>query len=243
MSALAHHIEAAGVPTAVLSLVREHTEAIKPPRTLWVPFPLGRPFGPPRETAFQQDVLRALLRVFSEPCGPVIIDYPHDAPGTSADDELWACPLPLPPPGQDESSLESQVLEELGLLDPWYEVARRETGGTAVGLSGLDIETAARLLTSVAQGVFPSEAPPGARAELPPLVRFAADDLKAFAIEAALAQPAAGTPTPESLHDWLFEQTSLGEALHRAREVLAATEDRAWRALSRQLVPAARIRR
>jgi hypothetical protein len=39
-----------------ISLVREHTEKINPPRALWVPFELGRPVGPPDEPAFQRRV-------------------------------------------------------------------------------------------------------------------------------------------------------------------------------------------
>ena len=41
MGALALYIEDEGVPTVGLSLVREHTAALKPPRALWVPFMLG----------------------------------------------------------------------------------------------------------------------------------------------------------------------------------------------------------
>ena len=61
MGGLAHIIETAGLATVGISLVREHTAAMKPPRTLWVPFPLGRPLGEPNDEAFQLDVLRAVL--------------------------------------------------------------------------------------------------------------------------------------------------------------------------------------
>jgi D-proline reductase (dithiol) PrdB len=45
VSALAHFIEDEGIATTGISLVREHTAGYRPPRFLWVPFPLGRPFG------------------------------------------------------------------------------------------------------------------------------------------------------------------------------------------------------
>jgi len=35
-----------------VSLIREQTAAIRPPRALWVPFMLGRPFGVPNDPAF-----------------------------------------------------------------------------------------------------------------------------------------------------------------------------------------------
>ena len=59
MSALAHFIERAGVATVCISLVREQTEKVNPPRALWVPFPLGRPVGVPGDADFQKAVMRA----------------------------------------------------------------------------------------------------------------------------------------------------------------------------------------
>ena len=53
MSALAHMIEARGIATVVIGLVRPHLETIRPPRALFVPFELGRPLGAPEDAAFQ----------------------------------------------------------------------------------------------------------------------------------------------------------------------------------------------
>ena len=68
------------MPTTQISLIREHTEKIKPPRALWVPFELGRPIGVPDDTAFQTRVVAAALELFDAPSGPVLMDYPEDAP-------------------------------------------------------------------------------------------------------------------------------------------------------------------
>jgi tripartite-type tricarboxylate transporter receptor subunit TctC len=38
VGALGRWFEEEGIPTTQISLVREHTEAIQPPRALWVPF-------------------------------------------------------------------------------------------------------------------------------------------------------------------------------------------------------------
>ena len=51
VGALGHYLERGGVPTTQISLIREHTERIRPPRALWVPFELGRPFGVPHDAA------------------------------------------------------------------------------------------------------------------------------------------------------------------------------------------------
>ena len=81
MSALAHYFEDEGIATTGISLVREHTAGYRPPRFLWVPFPLGRPFGAPDEPAFQSRVLRAALALLERDDGPVILeDFPDDAP-------------------------------------------------------------------------------------------------------------------------------------------------------------------
>jgi hypothetical protein len=42
VGALGHFLEREGIPTTGISLVREHTEKIRPPRALWVTFELGR---------------------------------------------------------------------------------------------------------------------------------------------------------------------------------------------------------
>ena len=95
---LAHFIEDEGIATTAISLVREHTERIRPPRALWVPFELGRPLGAPDAPDFQREVLRAALALLERPAGPVIEDYPHEAPLASATADGWACPVALPAP-------------------------------------------------------------------------------------------------------------------------------------------------
>ena len=61
MGALANFIERAGVATASISLIREQSEAVRPPRALWVPFALGRPLGSADDPEFQKQVMRAAL--------------------------------------------------------------------------------------------------------------------------------------------------------------------------------------
>lgn len=80
MGALGHYLEEEGVATTQISLIREHTESIRPPRALWVPFELGRPLGRPGDAGFQLDVLRAALILLESPTGPVLRDYPGEAP-------------------------------------------------------------------------------------------------------------------------------------------------------------------
>ena len=61
MGGLAHVIEGEGIATTHISLIREHTERMKPPRALAVKFELGRPFGAPNLSDFLRSVLHECL--------------------------------------------------------------------------------------------------------------------------------------------------------------------------------------
>ncbi len=244
MGGLGHYLEGAGVATTSISLVREQTERIKPPRALWVPFELGRPFGPPNDPDFQRDVLRAALGLLARPEGPVLADYPHEAPAGTADEAPWACALPLPPqppPDTEAEALRAQLLAEAALLHPWYDEAGRRTGRTSVGVSGLgasDLVAMVEPLLALATGGAPA-APAGTDLpDMPVGLRYLTDDLKAFYFEAAAAQPGP-RPSSHNLSDWLFGETVLGDVLYRARDILAAREDQGSRRTAGVLVPGA----
>ena len=93
MSALGHYLEEEGIATAAIALIRPQAENTRPPRALWVPFELGRPFGPPGDPAFQKRVIRAALRMLVEDGEPVrIIDFPDDDPRAQPD-PAWRPPF------------------------------------------------------------------------------------------------------------------------------------------------------
>ena len=54
---------------------------------------LGRPFGAPNAPDFQRSVLRALLALFERPSGPVLEDFPDDAPTAEARETAFVWPL------------------------------------------------------------------------------------------------------------------------------------------------------
>ena len=69
-------IEKAGIPTVALSLLREIAEKVGPPRTLFVPFPLGYPLGRPFDPELQTRVVLAALQMLSvHPDAPLIKDF------------------------------------------------------------------------------------------------------------------------------------------------------------------------
>ena len=69
-------IEKAGIPTVSISLLKEVTEKVRPPRALFVDLPLGYPLGRPNDTSGQKTILAAALRLleFEGPL-PVIKDF------------------------------------------------------------------------------------------------------------------------------------------------------------------------
>ena len=122
-----------------------HTEVIQPPRALWVPFDLGRPFGTSGDAVFQRRVISAVLALFERESGPVLEDFPEDAPGEAPSDaEGWSCPVALgAPPAADAKvgSLKAALLQEFHKLRPWCDVACQvRDGRTIVGVSQMAID-------------------------------------------------------------------------------------------------------
>ena len=122
---ISHYLQRNGIPTTTISLIREHTEYARQPRALWVPFPLGRPFGVADDPDFQRDVLRSALRLLETTTEPTIADYPHDAPDGGGEG-VWACSVVLPEP--EVSDLEAAAPRRSRLAQT---VVRRSPGADA----------------------------------------------------------------------------------------------------------------
>jgi hypothetical protein len=65
-------IERAGITTVSISLLREVTEVIKPPRSLFVPLPMGYPLGAPNDRELQHLVIAAALALLERNDVPVL---------------------------------------------------------------------------------------------------------------------------------------------------------------------------
>lgn len=65
-------VEYAGITTVSISLLREITEKIRPPRALSVPFPLGYPLGEPNNAELQTRIIRAAFALLSRNDCPVL---------------------------------------------------------------------------------------------------------------------------------------------------------------------------
>ena len=244
MCALSHYIERGSqgrVATTGISLIRRHPEGMKPSRSLWVPFPLGRPLGSPDQPDFQRDVLLSALQLLESATEPTIADYPHDAPTTG--DDQWACAIAISPPepANETESLRDQLVAEIRQLAPWHGESLKRRGRTTVGISGASVdqmEQLAELLANFATGQEPSDGEIDWNHPMPARLKFASDDLRAFYHEAATAQPGASFPTDADLNDWLFNRTLLGAVLRQIVGRMRESDDRRVAGMVIGMIPA-----
>lgn len=67
-------IERAGIPTVSLSLLREVTAILRPPRALVVPFAFGYPLGRPHDAALQHRIIKQALDLLPSQAVPLLTD-------------------------------------------------------------------------------------------------------------------------------------------------------------------------
>ena len=224
--------------------MRENTEQIRPPRALWVPFPLGRPFGAPHDPGFQREVVRAALALLERGDGPVILeDFPKDAPGQydEADMEGMVCPVRLPRPDQTgQSAIIIDIQREMAQLAPWRERFLAANGRTIVGISGMAIDEAVAFLGAVLETGRIDRVDDG---DLGMAVRNATEDLRNWYVEAASARPG-GAASAEQLADWFWGDTAAGAAILALHPVAVASDNITLRHVGeRALVPRAQQHR
>jgi hypothetical protein len=223
VSALGHFIEEEGIATVAIGLIRPQIENTKPPRALWVPFELGRPFGPPGDSGFQKQVIGAALQMLVEGGGPVrIADFAQDDPRERPDPD-WRPPVTEPSAEAADAALAGPVKTEVARLAQAYDRALKARGRTTVGLSGLSVTEAAHYLARWLDGEMPES--PVADMSPPLALRFAIDDLKAYYLEAALSP--GSRPSSRQQSEWLWRQTALGRALFALRRThMEAADER-----------------
>ena len=240
MGALANYIERAGIATASVSLIREQSEAVQPPRALWVPFALGRPLGTADDPEFQKQVMRAALGMLASATGPTITDYPIEAP-EEADVDSWVCPVNFPV--TESTTFTDRLQAEVARLAPWSAETRTARGRTLFGATGAsvdEVDAVARALGIVADSGDVLTAPDVGvnwKFEMPLLLRHLADDLRTFYHEAIAAQPGPDAPNHEALSTWIFAGTALGEAMQTIARHLTAYDTRKAKFVRGLIIP------
>lgn len=190
----------------------------------------------PNDPDFQKRVLRACLGLLDAPAGPVLEDYSEDVPADAQPSDMtgMVCPIDLPPLPSDDSARAQSLLDEIGRMAPWYDMAVSERRRTTVGISGLEIPDAARFLADFIDD--PSTLSPRDDLEIGIMLKYTCEDLKAFYSEAMSAQP--GMSTSLAVEHWLWNETALGASLWQLREANTDNEDDKTRCFAqRTLVP------
>lgn len=225
---LSHYIEEEGVPTTGLSLVRLHTEIIKPPRSVWVPFEFGRPLGAPNNPEFQKKVLLTALRLLESSQRPaILVDFPEKAPISAEEAVTLACPYVPKEEETNPTELEKfcQAFKtEMASLRPWYDLARQRHQRTTVGASRLPVEELPGFICSFLTESQPKN--PRQDVSLAFELRYAADDLKAYYNEAVTAQPGMATSDSQALAGWFWKDTVAGKVLLAVREACLKSADK-----------------
>ena len=157
MCGLAHYFESEGLSTVLVGFVREHIEAIRPPRALFLDFPMGRGMGKPNDRLFQKKVIREAFSLLDTDSGPVISDFPEVI--LVKDGRMgYALPPDLVLSVEDIGDVDAVLAEvkaEIADLRPDYETAVAARGRTTVGASGLDIEEFAPFVAGFLNGEIP----------------------------------------------------------------------------------------
>ena len=224
MCGLAHYFESEGLATVLVGFVREHIEAIRPARALFLDFPMGRGMGKPNDPDFQKRVIRAAFKLFETSSGPVLEDFPETIPvlngrmGYALPPELVLNPDDI----GDVDELVASVSQEMDALRDDYEAAVLSRGRTTVGASHLRIDDLAPFIARFIKG----EIPKSPRKGLPaiPLLKLAVEDLEAYYTETRTYRDK--IDNLELMGSWFWENTSAGRLLLSLEAVSLVSSDR-----------------
>ncbi len=198
--------------------MREHTEKIKAPRALFVPFPYGLAVGHPNDAAEQRRVLDMAFAMLDEPHGPVLRDYP--------DDERDEGGAPLQASQIERRPVTMDLATEVTAMRRYWETWESREGRTGVGVSRVKPERfrgVIRFLEAYERGEDEdaTDRPPEvSRLEF---VRLAVLDLRTMYVEARLVTHP--HETSDERQRWLWGETTLGDFIRRLAETMGASGD------------------
>lgn len=224
MCVLANYFESRGFTTVLVGFVREHIEVVKPPRALWLNFPMGRPMGKPNDSDYQTKVIRAAFALLAQSSGPVLEDFPDVIP--VRDGRMgYALPVELVIAKDDIGDVVQLVTEieaEMEALREPYEAAVAARARTTVGASELPIQEFVPFIAEFVKG----NKPKSPRKGLPPvpLLKLVAEDLAAYYTEARTHRD--NIDDIELLGKWFWEETKAGQLLLWLEAVSLESDDK-----------------
>ena len=227
MCVLAHYFESAGLATVLVGFVREHMQALTPPRALWLDFPMGRPLGKPNDPDFQKKIIRSAFSLYDKQTGPVLEDF-EEIIAVQGGRMGYALPPDLVC-GKDDvgdvDALLTEVQAEVAALSEAYEAARTTRGRTTVGASEVPIAELAPYISVFVRG----DKPGSPRKGVPPipLLKLVVEDLNAYYTEARTHRD--GIDDIEEMGKWFWEETRAGQLLLWLEAISLESEDRVLR--------------
>ena len=219
---VARRLEEAGLVTVGISLVREHTEKLKPPRALWVPFPFGLPLGHPDDLVEQRAVLDAALALLDEPEVPVLRDYAGELAEGETGTSIQASAV-------EPATVPLDLADEVTMMRRYWEQWTDRAGRTAVGVSGVapvKFRGVVRFLEAYVEGGA-RDLPERGDTALPLFVRYCVDDLRVLYLEARLVMKPGETQA--DTQRWFWGETALGSFLRTLRDAMNGSDDEVMR--------------
>jgi len=217
---IARVLEERGISTVAVSLVREHTVKIKPPRAVWVPFPFGISIGHRNDAAEQRAVLDLAFSTLDAPAGPVLVDF-IARPRNERASPLQASDVPL-----EEHAGTIDLAAEVEAMRSRWEL-RPAAPHSHIGASGVAPAQFGAMLAFLQAYAAGDDAADyaGRPAEVSQVqfLRYAVEDLRVLYLETRMhEQP------DESSDDrlrWLLGSTALGAFMRVLRDRMDASED------------------
>lgn len=107
---IARAVEAAGIPTLVLTSALSITQSVGVPRAAFVDFPLGHTAGPAQQPQVQRDILSSSLELFTRFKKPGQVEHLPFV-WSEIDGDAWKDKLSMPKPGDAEADAEDERTE------------------------------------------------------------------------------------------------------------------------------------
>ena len=185
--------------------------------------------------------MRRVLSLLEAPSGPVLENFPEEAPVAVERPTAVICPVNFPAPVKELTNmgrLNATFQQEIHELRSWYDLTVSQRARTTVGASGLTIEKLGTFIGSFLDGTI-SESP---RRDIAPLalLRHSVEDLKAYYFEALASQPGQQDATSTTLANWFWRETTAGQVIYTLQQRGLESDDKHWQTFSQNwLVPRA----
>jgi len=177
------------------------------------------------------------LGLFEANKGPIIEDFPEDAPVSDGEVTALSCPVNFIQENVNLSKMDqlcSAFKKEMISMRPWYDLSVQKRGRTTYGVSRVELDYLDDFLCSLLKGKVPDN--PRGDIDLPYTLNLATDDLKAYYFEAITTQPGQESPSSESLSDWFYNDTLAGKVLYKLRDICKKSEDGLMKILGTVLI-------